>query len=183
MRHLGTSYYAGWLTAAALHGAAHQAPQVFQVATDRQVRDRTVGRTRFEFVQRDVEQIPVVAHPTRSGTARVSSVAATALDVAADVARAGGLDNAATVVLELAENDVFTVADVASLAGRFPAAAGRRVGYILERFANRADLETLRVTVRDAAATPSRLHPAGAPAGPVDVGWRLYLNRDVEPEA
>ena len=182
MRHLKTDYYVGWLTAAGLHGAAHQAPQVFQVAVTRQVRNRVVGRTRFTFAQRNVDGIPTVAHPTRSGTAQVSSVAATALDVAADVARAGGLDNAATVILELAELDAFDVTDVTELASRFSAAAGRRIGWFLERFAERDDLETLRVVTREAAASPSRLDPTGTASGDVDLRWMLYLNRDPEPD-
>jgi hypothetical protein len=37
MRHLGTHYYVGWLSAAQLHGASHQAPQVFQAATSKMV--------------------------------------------------------------------------------------------------------------------------------------------------
>jgi predicted transcriptional regulator of viral defense system len=37
------------LSAAELHGAAHQAPQVFQVMVDRHVRDRGVGRARLRF--------------------------------------------------------------------------------------------------------------------------------------
>lgn len=182
MRHLEASYYVGWLTAAALHGAAPQAPQVFQVAVDRQVRDRTLGRTRFEFAQRNIEHIPVVAHPTRSGTAQVSSVAATALDIAADITRAGGLDNAATVLLDLADTDAFNPSDVTDLAEQFPTAAARRIGYILERFGDRDDLKALRTAVAEATTTPSRLDPAGVAAGPVDSEWMLYLNRDLEPD-
>lgn len=40
MRALGREYYVSLLTAAAMHGAAHQAPQVFQVMVDRHVADR-----------------------------------------------------------------------------------------------------------------------------------------------
>jgi predicted transcriptional regulator of viral defense system len=60
MRHLDVPYYVGWLSAAAMHGAAHHAPQVFQVAVGRHVRDRTVGRTKFRFAIRD----NVTAMPT-----------------------------------------------------------------------------------------------------------------------
>lgn len=183
MRHLGVGYYVGWLTAAGLHGAAHQAPQVFQVAVNREVRNRTVGRTRFAFAQRDVAAIPTIEHPTRSGIARVSSVAATALDVAADVRLAGGIDNAATVILELAELETFAIADVATLATRFSAAAGRRLGWVLARFALRDDLGPLHAAVRDASRAPSRLDPSQPATGPVDDEWMLHLNRDVEPDA
>lgn len=183
MQHLGADYYVGWLTAAALHGAAHQAPQVFQVAVSREIRNRTMGRTRFAFAQRDVAAIPSVEHPTRSGVARVSTVAATAFDVASDVRLAGGIDNAATVILELAELEPFAIMDVATLAPRFPTAAGRRLGWVLARFAGRDDLGPLHAAVRDASSAPSRLDPSQPANGPVDDEWKLYLNRDVEPDA
>ena len=41
-------YYVGLLSAAALDGASHQQPQVFQVMTDRSVRPISAGRTRIQ---------------------------------------------------------------------------------------------------------------------------------------
>lgn len=183
MRHRGIAYYVGWLTAAAIYGAAHQAPQVFQVAVDRQIRDRVVGRTRFVFAHRDITRIPAIAHPTRDGSARVSTVAATMLDIADDMVRAGGIDNAATVVLELSEHESFKVDDLAQLAEHFPAAAGRRVGWILARFAERDDLEPLRLALHEAVSSASRLDPYTTETGAVDKDWMLSINREVEPEA
>ena len=183
MRHRGIGYYVGWLSAAAIHGAAHQAPQVFQVAVDRQIRDRTVGRTRFVFAQREVAGIPTIAHPTRDGSAQVSTVAATMLDVADDMLRAAGIDNAATVIVELSEHQSFDATDLARLAPLFPAAAGRRVGWMLSQFTERDDLEPLQVAVRDLVSSPSRLDPYSNVGGPVDSDWMLSVNREVEPEA
>ncbi|MGC4154637.1 MAG: type IV toxin-antitoxin system AbiEi family antitoxin [Propionicimonas sp.] len=183
MRHRGIGYYVGWLSAAALYGAAHQAPQVFQVAVDRQMRDRVVGRTRFVFAQRDVAGIPTTAHPTRDGTARVSTVAATMLDVADDIVRAAGIDNVATVIVELSEHESFEMGELARLATSFPAAAGRRVGWVLSQFAERDDLEPLQLAVRDAVPSVSRLDPHATGAGPVDDDWMLSINREVQPEA
>ncbi len=183
MRHRQIGYYVGWLSAAELHGAAHQAPQVFQVAVDRHTRDRIVGRTRFVFAQRDVSAIPTIDHPTRDGTARVSTVAATMLDIADDLTRAAGIDNAATVIIELSEHHTFHINDLVQLAPSFPAAAGRRVGWILSRFTDRDDLAPLRHTVAPAAASPSRLDPFTSDTGPVDTAWMLAINRELEPEA
>lgn len=183
MRHRDIGYYVGWLSAAALYGAAHQAPQVFHVAVDRQMRDRVVGRTRFVFAQRDVARVPTVAHQTRDGSARVSTVEATMLDVADDMVRAAGIDNAATVIVELSEHESFDVDGLGRLAASFPAAAGRRVGWILSRFAGRDDLDPLRRSVRGAVPSASRLDPYVAGGGPVDADWMLMINRDVEPEA
>lgn len=49
MRALGRDYYVSLLTAAAMHGAAHQAPQVFQVMVDRHVADRDIERVKLRF--------------------------------------------------------------------------------------------------------------------------------------
>lgn len=183
MRHRRIGYYIGWLSAAELHGAAHQAPQVFQVGVDRHIRDRVVGRTRFVFAQRDVSAIPTIAYPTRDGTARVSTLAATMLDIADDLIRAAGIDNAATVIIELSEHHAFQIDDLVQLAPSFPAAAGRRVGWILSRFTDRDDLAPLRRTVAPAAASPSRLDPFTSETGPVDTPWMLSINRELETEA
>ena len=183
MSHLDVGYYVGWLSGAALHGAAHQAVQTFQVAVGRQVRDRVIGRTRFDFAHRDVSAIPWVGHPTRSGSARVSSVAATVLDIAADVGRAGGLDNAVTAIIGLSELENFDLSEVVALAPSFPTAAGRRAGWVLERFAGRRDLAALANVVARATPTPSRLDPHSPASGEVDRTWMLFLNRDVEPDA
>ena len=185
MRHRGIGYYVGWLSAAALYGASHHASQVFQVAVNRQMLDRVVGRTRFMFTQREIDRVPTMNHPTRSGSARVSTVPATMLDVADDVERAGGIDNVATVILELAEHESFDVADLARLAPSFPASAGRRVGRILEHYgwSSDLDLDALRQTVRDAVPSPSRLDPARPDRGYLDPGWMLRVNADVTDES
>lgn len=185
MSHRGIDYYVGWLSAAALYGAGHQAPQVFQVAVGRQLRDRVVGRTRFVFAQRDVGRIPTMDYPTRSGSARVSSVAATMLDVADDVERAGGIDNAATVVLDLTEHEAFDAVELANLAASFPAAAGRRVGWFLETFLapGGVDVEPLRAAVRDAVPSVSKLDPASPDQGSVDDGWLVRVNTPVDEES
>ncbi len=74
MEHLGLAYYAGLLSAASLHGAAHRAPMVFQtvVAANRpQIR---CGRVRVEFVARgNVAKIPIVQKNTLRGLAHLDA--------------------------------------------------------------------------------------------------------------
>lgn len=48
--HIGQKYYLGLLTAAALHGAAHQRPRVCQVVTDRPVRPVEVHGMGIRFM-------------------------------------------------------------------------------------------------------------------------------------
>lgn len=182
MRHLHTRYYVGWLSAAAIHGAAHQAPQRFQAAVERPIRNRVVGRTSFEFLTRTrVTLMPTVEKPTRSGTARVSSIEATALDIADAPAIAGGLSNAATVLVELADGPAFTIDRVVDLAEHYPVAALRRLGWMLATFTGRQDLEKLRARAMT-VASPSKLQPALPSTGPIDKAWSLILNDDVEPD-
>lgn len=181
MRHLGVDYYVGWLSAAAIHGAAHHAPQTFQVATQRPVTDREVGRTSFRFLtRRSSMDLPAIQHPTREGTARVSTPEITALDVAADIAFAGGIDNAATVLLGLAEEQLdLTV--LAQWSSRFPASALRRIGWILQQF---SDLDTtpLLAAVRHDITTLAPLDPTRPNRGASDERWLVRVNSDIDPE-
>jgi predicted transcriptional regulator of viral defense system len=182
MRHLDVPYYVGWLTAAALHGAAHHAPQEFQVAVSRHVADRQVGRTRFRFATREnVPALPVIERTTRSGVARVSSPEVTVLDLASDLAIAGGIDNAATVILGLAEEGL-DVAALAELSRIFPAAAIRRTGWILETIGEHDGLYPLADAAGARTEAASLLNPAGPRSGTTNRRWSLRVNADVDAE-
>ncbi|HET7386733.1 MAG TPA: type IV toxin-antitoxin system AbiEi family antitoxin [Nocardioidaceae bacterium] len=181
MRHLNVDYYVGWLSAVALHGAGHHAPQVFQVATARDFRDRDVGRTAFKFLTRTaVDALPRQHHPTRSGTAWISTPEVTALDLTTDITVGGGIDNVATVLLGLADEGL-DLAAIASLADQFPAAAARRLGWILENLSDHR-AEDLHDASVSRAPTPALLDPASGARGRIDQRWRLRINADVEAE-
>src|SRR5690606_31080603 len=102
MGHLGHEYYVALLSAAEVHGFAHQRPQVFQVMTPARLRDRSFGRVRIQFISETSmagRRVDVVNTPT--GTMRVSSVETTVLDLVAHPRKSGGLSNVATIVGEL----------------------------------------------------------------------------------
>ena len=129
MAHLGCAYYVGWLSAASLHGAGHQAAQEFQVATSRSVPSRTVGRSRLRFLARSrIDAVPTVRMEVSSSVATVSTVGATMLDVAEDPEVSGGIDNAATVIAELAWEGGAFLGDALAAAPAHSAAAVRRLG-------------------------------------------------------
>lgn len=90
MHHLRRPYYVGLLSAAALHGAAHHAPQVFQVITDVPTRPLTVGRVRVVFVQGRAGLSPTQTMNTPTGTLVVSTPEATALDLVRHATVCGG---------------------------------------------------------------------------------------------
>lgn len=60
MERLGMHYYAGLLTAAQYHGAAHQRPQEFQVCLERARRPLVCSRVRVAFIVRKrLPDVPV----------------------------------------------------------------------------------------------------------------------------
>lgn len=138
MRFLAQPYYVGLLSAAALHGASHQQPMVFQLVTDRPTRSALVGRARIEFhMNRGVTDAPVADTRTETGSMRVSTPEATAFDLVKFHAVCGGWSNVATVLAELAEGlDAEALYALAS-ANRTPDI--QRLGFLLDQ-ANRPRL-------------------------------------------
>jgi len=101
MQHLGQPYYVGLLSAAEIHGAAHQQPMVF---TDRPTRPARAGRVLITFhMSRSVRAVPVVETSTETGTMRVSSPETTAFDLVRFARSAGHLGNVAKMLGELVE--------------------------------------------------------------------------------
>ncbi len=49
MLYLAQPYYVGLLSAAAIHGAAHQQPMVFQVVTNKPTREMRAGKVAIQF--------------------------------------------------------------------------------------------------------------------------------------
>lgn len=97
-------YYVGLLSAAAIHGAAHQKPQEFQVVTNARLRPLRVGRGKIHFFMKStLASIPMTGVKTETGLMQVSSPEATALDLIRYVKSVGGLDQVATVLEELSE--------------------------------------------------------------------------------
>jgi len=131
MRYLGQPYYVGLLSAAAIHGAAHQQPWVFQVVTSKPTREMRVGKVAMQFsMSSKVEQMPVMEKQTETGTMRVATPETTAFDMVRYQAGAGHLSNAATVLAELAERmDGRALVGIAPLVG-LPDV--QRLGYLLD---------------------------------------------------
>lgn len=104
MKYLGQPYYVGVLSAARLHGATHQTPQVFQVVTTKAQPAIEIQRIRVEFlVNKHLEAMPTCQKQVYSGSLTVSTPETTALDLVRYVDHAAGLSNVATVLQELGE--------------------------------------------------------------------------------
>jgi predicted transcriptional regulator of viral defense system len=180
MRHLGRRYYVGLLSAAEVHGAAHQAPQVFQVVVDAQLAQRDLGRVRLRFIlDAHVADAAVVQRNVSSGTVRVATREQTALDLVVHYRKAGGWGNIATVLVEL---DGLDGGELARLAAPRPIAQVRRLGWLLDRFASDVDTEPLARLAHRPTSMATLLEPGGKRDGDVDGRWALILNADVEPD-
>ncbi|MDR2215976.1 MAG: type IV toxin-antitoxin system AbiEi family antitoxin [Nevskiaceae bacterium] len=144
MRHEKRPYYAGLLTAAAIHGASHQAVMEFQVVTNKLLPNIEAGRTRIAFSYRKnmaAVSSGIEDRKTQSGYMKLSSPELTALDLVRYRQSAAGLDNIATVLSELAER--LQRKKLASLSNAFEKAVVQRIGHLLERLGHASIAEAM----------------------------------------
>ena len=134
MRHEGEPYYVGLLKAAELHGATHQAVMEFQVVTGKRLPRIKAGRSLIAFYfRKDMAAVAagIEDRKTDTGTMKISSPALTALDLLRYPQAAGGLDNVATVLNDLASR--IDRLQLGGLAATTEKPVLQRLGYLLER--------------------------------------------------
>ena len=174
-------YYVGLLTAAAIHGAAHQQPQQFQVVMTgplRRLQVRTLS-IRF-FSKRNFEATPVLSTKVQTGFIPVSTPEGTAIDLIRYARAIGGLDRVLTVLQELGETmDPLKLVDAVKTDGNL--AYGQRLGWLLERAGHSALAEDLLEWIRERNPLPARLEPSLPIRGAKkDPRWQLLINTEVE---
>lgn len=180
MGHLRRCYYVALLSAAEMHGAAHHAPQVFQVIVDRHTAARDLGRVRLRFIEdRDAAEAEVEQRNVATGVVRLSTREQTAVDLVAHHRRAGGLSNVASVLGDLEGLDG---QKLARLAARRPVAVTRRLGWLLDSYGEGVNTDPLAAAARQPTAGATLLEPGGEREGAVDARWALILNSEVEPD-
>jgi predicted transcriptional regulator of viral defense system len=182
MEHLGETYYVGLLSAAQYHGAAHHRPQVFQVITARNKAPLECGKVRVDFIARkNVQEMPTSTINTPRGVLRLASPETTAFDLVGYPQHAGGLDNVATILAELAEK--LDSAGLARIAELSPVTWAQRLGYLLDFVEMPEKTEALAgyIATKRVVATPL------VPSQPIDGAaknqrWQLLVNAEVEAE-
>jgi predicted transcriptional regulator of viral defense system len=180
MHALGREYYLSLLTAAAMHGAAHQAPQVFQVMVDRHVADRDVERVRLRFYANEhLREMATEERRVDTGRIRLATRETTLVDLVVHPDDAGGLSNVATVAVEIGKIDVQLLARLAAVRSR---SLARRLGWLLDRYRPDLDPDPLRGIAHAGNGYPTRLVRALPARGPIDRRWNLQVNSDVEPD-
>jgi predicted transcriptional regulator of viral defense system len=182
MEHLGLDCYAALLTAGRYHSAAHQQPMVFQVMVAKNRPSIACGQIRVAFVARhNVADVPTVQLNTPRGRLTVSTPEATAFDLVGYPQHAGGIDNVATVLSELAE--LLEPAVLASIAPLSPVPWAQRLGYLLEQVEAGEKTDPLAEHVSGVVNETTKLVPsAPADGAAYEARWRLIANVPVEPD-
>ncbi|MHB1598441.1 MAG: type IV toxin-antitoxin system AbiEi family antitoxin domain-containing protein [Acidimicrobiales bacterium] len=186
MAALDHPYYVGFLSAAEVHGAAHQRPQVFQVVTTARVRDRSFGRVALEFIK-DVRAAdrPVDISNTPTGTMRVATPEVTVLDLVASPKHGGGLSNVATVAADLVSSGHLDFRKLTRAATTYPLAVVQRTGWLSDHVARHlgTEIETdSLMTIARRRSEPTPLDAGGPRSGELDARWNVLVNTDVEPD-
>jgi len=133
MNYLGQNYYIGLLSAAAIHGAAHQQPMELMLITEsRHLKDKKKSDTKINFTtKKEIPQQYLQQITARSGYIPVSTPELTAIDLLLYVKNVGGINRVATVLSELAE-----VLDFDKISSSFfkniSIADVQRLGYLIE---------------------------------------------------
>lgn len=187
MGHLGHDYYVCLLSAAEVHGFAHQRPQVFQVMTPARLRNRSFGRVHVVFVSSaHMADRPTQEVNTPTGTMRVSTIETTVLDLVAFPHLSGSLFNVATVIGDMLQDQALDVARVAEVAAGYPAATVQRTGWLIDFMAEEVGVEIDTdglIPLAEARATPTLLDSGGGRWGEHDDRWNVIVNEELEPES
>jgi predicted transcriptional regulator of viral defense system len=182
MEYLEERYYAGLLSAAEYHGAAHHRPQVFQVVVAKNKPDIICGKGRVEFIARkNMEKMPTVDFKTPRGYLKISTPSVTAFDLIGYPHHAAGLDNVATILAELAEH--IDGQDLVGIAELSPIAWAQRLGYLLDLVGAKEKIVELADFIARKNPVPTPLVPSQSFAGVNQVKrWRILVNANVEAE-
>jgi predicted transcriptional regulator of viral defense system len=181
-RSLGMEYYVGGLSAAMLHGASHQKPQVFHVVADRQM--RPVARPNLEiafFRKGKIVKGMWEEKKSAAGYFRVSTPEMTSFDLLYFPRTSASLDRVVTILVELGEAiKAEALADLANLGCEIQIL--QRLGWLLDRagWANLTD--GLRQSLQEKRRVWSLLQPGLPASGSRNERWRVVENVEIEPD-
>ncbi len=177
------TYYAGLLSAAQYYGAAHHRPQQFQVLLEKNRRPIECGKVRVVFVARKrIMEVPTRTFNTPRAEIRVSTPESTAIDLIGYPRHAGGLDNVATILTDLAES--MNPALLPEAAASAPLRWAQRLGYVLDLVGASNVAEPLRTYVRDNVSEYTLLAPESpSTSSRRNRNWKIMVNTELEPES
>lgn len=180
MKHLGVRYYLGILSAAMLHGAAHQKPQKVQVVSDKVIADVDKGAYRISFFyKKNIPESCCGQMQSPAGYYRVSTPETTAYDILRYPNACPSLDLAATVLQELGER--ISADGLAALVDSgAEAAVLQRLGWLLDYTGWSEKTGLLADRLRDRQMTYRLIRTDLPKDGSRDPKWRVVVNARIE---
>jgi predicted transcriptional regulator of viral defense system len=142
MNYLKRQYYVGLTNAATMHGAAHQQPQSFYVVSALPTLRPTIKKNlliHYLNIKNFPNQSLIEQRKTETGYVNISSAELTATDLIQYEKRIGGLNRAATILNELADEMQIQKLNQAFLA-TIPVVTIQRLGYLMEVILERNDI-------------------------------------------
>jgi predicted transcriptional regulator of viral defense system len=183
MKFVDKPYYIGLLSAAALHGAAHQQPQEFFVITDtKQTTTLKKGLKINYIIKKNIADSFLEKRKTEFGYVNVSNPELTAADIVYYDNRIGGINRAASVLNELAE--VMKPERITQeLINTLSMPTIQRLGYLLDfirkkELADKLYMESQKLK-KDFFRQPLKAGE-GKTGFPTDDRWKIIINTDIE---
>lgn len=148
MKYLGLPYYVALLSAASMEGAAHQQIMILQVMTTKPLRKIIAGNQHIQFYYKpSIDEDLLDTRKTPTSYFKLSKPELTASDL---VRYANGFDQlqqAATVIYELAEKLNTKLLAKLVHEQKVNVTTAQRLGYLLERIGTNLNLRDLELTV------------------------------------
>ena len=181
MKYLDKQYYVGLLSAAALHGAAHQQPTTFFVMSEFPAPRNIISnklKIRF-FSKQNIIEYGIIQKKTPSGRINVSSAELTAFDLLDNI-KQFGINRIATILMELYE--VMLPSKLTKIAKLVDNKANiQRLGFILENIAGEEKLSNaLYKIISKANFTKVALSPLKKKTGELNNKWKIIINEQIE---
>jgi predicted transcriptional regulator of viral defense system len=181
MKSLDKNYYVALINAAALHGAAHQQPQVEYVFTTPPVPRSSKSQNLFFLSKLTWNQDFVIRKKTQTGYVNVSSPELTALDLCTYVWKFG-VNRVTTILIELCEEMKPSL--LKKVANEFDIISSiQRLGFILDNFTeNKKLINAVYAICQKKKTYYVPLSPKKEKKGTYNHKWKIIENIKIEPD-
>lgn len=187
MSYLGKPYYISLLSAAELHGAAHQRPQKFSVMT---ILPKTSTSSQYNNqlmwnYRREIPESLLMQKNSETGRVKFSSPELTAVDLVQYNQLIGGLSMAATVLEELLEYTDFNK-QFESLLSVTNIPTLQRLGYIAEIILEETEQANILFNLLKSNNKRMKKVPLDSDHSTdgyqIDNRWNVIINQTIEPD-
>ncbi|MGE3919698.1 MAG: type IV toxin-antitoxin system AbiEi family antitoxin [Gammaproteobacteria bacterium] len=184
MKHENVPYYISILTAAAIHGASHQQPTVFQVVANKQMRPITVGKLNIQFhYNKYAFHIPTISKKTETGYIKVATPEVTICDCLRYISFSGQINNVANILIELSKVINMEKLTQFLINSKYELVIAQRLGYLIQKLKLNLPVEKL-INFINERKPKYRLLVNQSDINIIerDKKWKILVNELVEPD-